>query len=106
MCISEHDERSVGTDNSRRIPFKHKRFGNKGHQKDWSNSIRAHLEDEDVDMSGTSFGYQKKHYHNNNNRRGGGRPGSPAPNKIGMKRKLLASPTNWYRITVSFLCCK
>lgn len=92
----EHDTRVETGGNTRRVTFKHSRFGNKkGHQKDWTNSLRCHLEDEDVDMGASGFSGHKKFF-----KKGGGRPGSPAPRKGG-KRKLLESPTNWFRVTVS-----
>ncbi|KAK4874726.1 hypothetical protein RN001_014086 [Aquatica leii] len=95
---NDYDARVNNTDNTRRVTFKHNRHGKKGKQKDWTNSIRAHLEDEDVDMGTTSFDRQKKIY---NNRRGG-RHGSPIPDRMGPKRKLLESPSNWFRVTLPY----
>lgn len=34
---------------------------------------------------------------------GGGRVGSPAPKGGPGRRKLFEGPTNWYKVTVSFL---
>ncbi|KAF5288344.1 hypothetical protein FQR65_LT12079 [Abscondita terminalis] len=94
---NDHDTRVNGPELTRRVTFKHNRHGKKGKQKDWTNSIRTHLEDEDVDMGTTSFDRQKKMY----NKRGG-RHGSPIPDKMGPKRKLLESPSNWFRVTLPY----
>lgn len=95
---NDHDSRGIGGDNNRRVNLKHNRYPNKVHPKNWSASIRAHLEDEDVDMGSSSFDRQKKIYNNKRN----GRTGSPVPHKMGERRKLLESPTNWFRVTLPY----
>lgn len=93
--LAEHDVR--GGENTRRVTFKQSRYGKKGPQRDWSDSIRAHLDEEDIDMgSSASISNRRKSFHQK--RGGGNRPGSPAPFKP--KRKLMESPTNWFRVTV------
>ncbi|XP_050298409.1 nuclear RNA export factor 1-like isoform X2 [Anthonomus grandis grandis] len=95
-------DRDFGGDyrNDRRVTFKPSggsRHGGKfGKNKDWSNAIRSHLEEEDIDMnlqggSGKSF---KKNY----GKKKGNRPGSPAPGP----RRLFEGPTGWYKVSIPF----
>lgn len=60
--------------------------------------MKAHLQDEDIDMGGTSSGrsFSGRKFGKNKHPRA---PGSENMHKSG-KRKLLESPTGWYRITV------
>lgn len=97
LHFTEHEYRS---NEGRRVSFKPNRQYRKDNTKDWTASVRAHLQDEDIDMGGSStstgitFSGRKfaKYKH---------RSGSPMPNKGGGRRKVLESPTGWYRITVS-----
>lgn len=98
--LIEHDNRSV--DNNRRVSFKKNHYGQKGPQRDWGQSIRAHFENEDIDMGGLAG--SGKVFRSN---RGKGRPGSPAPRQMRknmmdpkMRRKLMESPSGWYRVAV------
>ncbi|KAL1494139.1 hypothetical protein ABEB36_009785 [Hypothenemus hampei] len=89
----DHDFRG----GDRRVTFKHGGTrGGKFRNRDWSNAIRSHLEDEDIDMnvgsgSGKSFRKGKKGK--------GGRQGSPMPLSA---KKLLNSPTGWYRVSIPY----
>ncbi|KAJ8956646.1 hypothetical protein NQ318_014000 [Aromia moschata] len=84
-------------DRIRRVTFKQNRQGGKKeyHGKDWSQAIREHLQDEDVDMGISSA--SGRNYNKNYNKGKKGRKGSPVPNG---RRKLLESPTNWYKISL------
>lgn len=94
--LPEHDFRSVDSD--RRVNFKTNRTFNKPLQnKDWSNSVRHYLQEEDIDMGAQNINGRVV---NNKNRRKGGRQGPPQPNRH-MKRKLLGGPNNWFRVIVS-----
>uniref|UniRef100_V5I800 Uncharacterized protein n=1 Tax=Anoplophora glabripennis TaxID=217634 RepID=V5I800_ANOGL len=85
-------------DRDRRVTFKPNRFGGqKNHNRDWSNAIREHLQDEDVDM-GVSSGSGRNFINKKYNKGKKGRKGSPIPNS---RRKLLEGPTNWYKVSVS-----
>ncbi|CAG9835063.1 unnamed protein product [Diabrotica balteata] len=91
------------SDRDRRVTFKSNRDRPDRRDKDWSNAIRSHLEDEDIDM-GISPGSSKNVRFNKNKNRGGGgggggrgRQGSPAPIA---KRKLLEGPSSWYKVTL------
>lgn len=99
----EHDDRSEST---RRVSFKPSRAQyNQQRNRNWEQTIRAHLEDEDIDMGGTTSGSGHVRYISNKGRGrkgGGGRVGSPAPKGQGGKRKLFEGPTNWYKVMVSF----
>lgn len=98
--FTEHDDR---TDRKVRFNnyFKPGKFDKKNIN--WGESLRHHLEDEDIDMMASSsararnlsrVGYGRK----------GGRTGSPAPKDSGSKkRKLFEGPTNWYRVLVCVL---
>lgn len=69
------------------------------HHKDWGHSLRAHLEEDDVDMGNTANSYNN-YGKNKFFKKKGKRSGSPLPHHI--KRKLPIS--SWYRITVSVFC--
>ncbi|KAJ8916786.1 hypothetical protein NQ315_005791 [Exocentrus adspersus] len=88
-------------DRDRRVTFKpSSRFGGKKEygNRDWSNAIREHLQDEDVDMgvsSGTGRNFNNKKFGKGRK----GRKGSPIPNNR-QPRKLLEGPTSWYKISI------
>ncbi|KAI4455893.1 nuclear rna export factor [Holotrichia oblita] len=96
ILFTEHDFRS---DNTRRVTFKSNKQGRfDRNQKDWTDSIRAHLADEDIDMGNTNMKnipnkkFMKKY-----------RSDSPMPHMKGnFKRKLLEGPIGWYRITLPY----
>ncbi|KAF5277675.1 hypothetical protein FQA39_LY18444 [Lamprigera yunnana] len=92
-----NDYESRGPDNTRKVTFKPNRYRNKGRQKDWTNSIRSHLEDEDVDMGSSTFDRQRKIYNKQ-----GGRSTSDKPGASRFRRKLLDSPSNWFRVTLPY----
>lgn len=102
----EHDDRS---DQPRRVSFKPSRIDNvQTRNKNWEHTIRAFVEDEDIDMGGPSnISNMNSVRYVSNNRRGGKRggwqrTGSPAP-ATGRVRKLFEGPTNWYKVIVSVL---
>ncbi|CAG9767079.1 unnamed protein product [Ceutorhynchus assimilis] len=84
----------------RRVTFKPggNRYGNnKGKNKDWSNAIRSHLEEEDIDMNiGSSSG--KANFRLNKKGKGG-RQGSPLPYR---PKFLQEGPTGWYRVIIPY----
>lgn len=89
----------------RRVSFKKTSHNNrigKKFNKDWGNSLRAHLEDEDVDM-GQEAGASSNNPHKwRRNTKFNGKPnkrfGSPAPTG---RRKLIEGPGGgWYKVTV------
>ncbi|KAG5895804.1 hypothetical protein JTB14_028508 [Gonioctena quinquepunctata] len=94
------DDRDVRvSDRDRRVTFKSNRYGGKkdnNRGRDWGNALREHLQDEDVDM-GFSAGSSKTNRFNNGGRRG--RKGSPMP-LAKTKRKLLESPSHWYKVSL------
>lgn len=94
-----------GGNGGRRVKFKQGRFGHKSdyQKKDWSETIRAHLEEEDIDMGGaagvgTAYRNNKKFGKGGGRNKGGRRSGSPVP----MRRKLVEGATSWYRVSVRF----
>lgn len=98
----DHDDRS---EIPRRVSFKPSRLNNKQQRnRDWESTIRLHLEDEDIDMGGTSSGPGHIRYISNKGRgrKGGGRVSSPAPKGAGGRRKLFEGPTNWYKVTLPY----
>ncbi|KRT79098.1 hypothetical protein AMK59_7798 [Oryctes borbonicus] len=91
----EHDFRS---DNAHSVQFKKKHVRTDRYQKDWTDAVRSHFAEEDIDMSNVNIKnistkkYLKKH-----------RSASPMPHtKVGSKRKLLEGPTGWYRVILPF----
>ncbi|XP_019881507.1 nuclear RNA export factor 1 isoform X2 [Aethina tumida] len=94
-----------GGNGGRRVKFKQGRFGHKSdyQKKDWSETIRAHLEEEDIDMGGaagvgTAYRNNKKFGKGGGRNKGGRRSGSPVP----MRRKLVEGATSWYRVSVNY----
>lgn len=49
-------EQGYRSNEGRRVSFKPNRQYRKDNTKDWSASVKAHLQDEDIDMGGTSSG--------------------------------------------------
>ncbi|XP_018319322.1 nuclear RNA export factor 1 isoform X2 [Agrilus planipennis] len=85
----EHDDRG-----DRRVTFKHSKHGRKNNR-NWSASLEAHFQEEDVDMGGSGGGFTSA-----KNFRRKGRSGTPPPK--GAKRKLLDSPVGWFRVTIPY----
>lgn len=85
-------------DRDRKVTFKnHRDKQDRRDHKDWSNAIRSHLEDEDVDM-GFNAGSSRNIKHNKSKKNGGrSRQNSPPPYN---KRKLMEGPSNWYKVTL------
>lgn len=101
FLLPEHDDRN---DQPRRVSFKPSRFKQQERNKNWEQSIRSFVEDEDIDMGGPSNVTNPIRYTNNNRRGKRGswqRTGSPAPTGPGGRRKLFEGPTNWYKVIVS-----
>ncbi|XP_056641842.1 nuclear RNA export factor 1-like [Diorhabda sublineata] len=86
------------SDRDRKVTFKnHKNKSNRRDNRDWTNAIRSHLEDEDVDM-GINAGSSRNIKLNKSKKSGGrSRQSSPSPHN---KRKLLEGPSNWYKVTL------
>lgn len=80
------------------VTFKPNRRDKRRPVKDWGRALREQLLEDDVDMGGTSG--PARVFDKNKMGRKGNRSGSPA---ILQKRKLLESPSGWYRVTVSCL---
>ncbi|CAH0564866.1 unnamed protein product [Brassicogethes aeneus] len=88
---------------TRRVSFKQGRHGGKSdhpRNKDWGETIKWHLEEEDIDMGGSSGNYRNNRFNKFNGRGGkkGKRGGSPAPLA---KKRLMEGATNWYRVSVA-----
>ncbi|RZC37440.1 nuclear RNA export factor 1 [Asbolus verrucosus] len=95
---SEHDFRAGG--DTRKVSFKPNKHTYKKDNRDWGAAARSHLQDEDIDMGGSSVGgrsFKKNHFKGKK----GGRSDSPAPNHHS-KRRLLEGPMGWFRITLPF----
>lgn len=85
-------------DRDRRVHFKsYKQGGNKGYNRDFGNAVREHLQDEDVDMGGSSG--PGRNYNKKFTKAKRGRKGSPAPNG---RRILLEGPTSWYKVSMPY----
>ena len=86
----EHDFRGGG--DTRKVIFKTNKH--KKDNRDWVSAGRSYLQDEDIDMGGSSGGgrYSKKFYKRDKKR------GTPPPNH---KRRLMEGPMSWFRVTVS-----
>ncbi|XP_044253832.1 nuclear RNA export factor 1-like [Tribolium madens] len=92
---SEHDFR--GGNDTRKVSFKSNKY--KKDNRNWAAAGRAYLEDEDIDMGGSSGGgrnFNRKQFKG----RRGARGDSPAPNH--KKRRLLEGPMSWFRVTLPF----
>lgn len=74
------------------------RAGDKYRNRDYSNAVRSHLEEEDIDMNvGGAGGGFVKNYRKGKRGRGGNQSSS---NPV-ETRRLLLSPLGWYKVTVS-----
>ncbi|XP_022916625.2 nuclear RNA export factor 1-like [Onthophagus taurus] len=86
-------ERHVSFKSNKGAPHKNKKFNFK---KDWANSVRYHLADEDIDMGGSS---NAKVIFPKRNKRRDGQSGTTFQRG---KKKLLEGPMNWYRVTLPY----
>ncbi|XP_031353729.1 nuclear RNA export factor 1 isoform X2 [Photinus pyralis] len=94
---NEHDSRGNEFNNHRRGTGLHTNGHFKPAKKNWNphwgNALRAHLDDEDIDMGVSNFERQKKPIRGNKRHGTSGGRG---------RRKLLESPTNWFRVTLPY----
>ncbi|XP_066246694.1 nuclear RNA export factor 1-like [Euwallacea similis] len=83
----------------RRVSFKPvgNRNGGKYRNKDWTNAIKSHLEEEDIDMNLASG--SGKNFRKGGKKNKGGRRGSPAPVD---GRQLMQGPTGWYKVSIPY----